>query len=65
VIEILQVTKMRDISPGQRELDVLRVFWELGEAKVRDVYGSLALLPTPATAARRELDGWFVGTIVL
>jgi predicted transcriptional regulator len=30
-----------EISPSQRELDVLKVLWELGEAKVRDVHEAM------------------------
>jgi BlaI family penicillinase repressor len=30
-----------DVSPSQRELDVLKVLWELGEAKVRDVHEAM------------------------
>ena len=29
---------MAELSPSQRELDVLKVLWELGEAKVRAVH---------------------------
>ena len=29
---------MNDVAPSERELDVLKVLWELGEAKVRDVH---------------------------
>lgn len=32
---------MTDVSPSQRELDVLKVLWELGEAKVRDVHEAM------------------------
>ena len=32
---------MSDVSPSQRELDVLKVLWELGEAKVRDVHEAM------------------------
>ena len=32
---------MPDISPSQRELDVLKVLWETGEAKVRDVHEAM------------------------
>lgn len=32
---------MSDVSPTERELDVLKVLWELGEAKVRDVHEAL------------------------
>lgn len=29
---------MTEVAPSERELDVLKVLWELGEAKVRDVH---------------------------
>ena len=29
---------MDDASPSERELDVLKVLWELGESKVRDIH---------------------------
>lgn len=32
---------MSDLNPSERELDVLKVLWELGEAKVRDVHAVL------------------------
>ncbi len=32
---------MSEISPSERELDVLKVLWELGESKVRDVHAAL------------------------
>lgn len=32
---------MNDVSPSERELDVLKALWELGEAKVRDVHSLL------------------------
>jgi len=32
---------MNDVAPSERELDILKVLWELGEAKVRDVHESL------------------------
>ena len=32
---------MPDISPSERELDILKVLWHLGEAKVRDVHAAL------------------------
>lgn|SRR5262245_9599209 len=32
---------MPEASPSQRELDVLKVLWELGEAKVRDVHEAM------------------------
>jgi predicted transcriptional regulator len=28
----------KEIAPSDRELDILKVFWEIGEASVRDVY---------------------------
>jgi len=34
---------MSDLSPSERELDVLKVLWELGEAKVRDVHAAMSL----------------------
>jgi BlaI family transcriptional regulator, penicillinase repressor len=33
--------KVSDISPSQRELDVLKVLWDIGEAKVRDVHEAM------------------------
>lgn len=32
---------MAESGPSERELDVLKVLWELGEAKVRDVHEAL------------------------
>lgn len=32
---------MPELSPSERELDILKVLWELGEAKVRDVHAAL------------------------
>lgn len=32
---------MPEVSPSERELDVLKVLWELGEAKVRDVHAAM------------------------
>ena len=32
---------MDEIAPSERELDVLKALWELGEAKVRDVHAVL------------------------
>lgn len=32
---------MGDVSPSERELDVLKVLWELGESKVRDVHEAM------------------------
>lgn|SRR5487761_941885 len=32
---------MSEPNPSQRELDVLKVLWDLGEAKVRDVHSAL------------------------
>jgi len=32
---------MSEISPSERELDVLKVLWDLGESKVRDVHAAL------------------------
>ena len=32
---------MADASPSERELDVLKVLWDLGEAKVRDVHEAM------------------------
>ena len=32
---------MADISPSERELDILKVLWDLGEAKVRDIHAVL------------------------
>ena len=32
---------MPDINPTERELDLLKVLWDLGEAKVRDVHEAL------------------------
>src|SRR5687768_14333764 len=31
-----------DIAPTDRELEILKVLWELGEASVRDVHAELA-----------------------
>lgn len=33
-----QVTMPSDASPTRRELDILSLLWEMGEASVRDVY---------------------------
>lgn len=30
-----------DLSPSERELDILKVLWRLGESKVRDVHRAL------------------------
>ena len=30
--------KAADVNPSERELDILKVLWELGESKVRDVH---------------------------
>ncbi len=32
---------MTDIAPTERELDVLKVLWDLGEARVRDVHEAM------------------------
>lgn len=32
---------MTDNGPSERELDVLKVLWEIGEAKVRDVHAAM------------------------
>jgi len=32
---------MPDAAPSERELDVLKVLWDLGEAKVRDVHEAM------------------------
>jgi len=32
---------MPEVSPSERELDILKVLWRLGEAKVRDVHAAL------------------------
>lgn len=32
---------MVDVSPSEREMDVLKVLWELGESKVRDVHQAM------------------------
>src|SRR4051812_6645637 len=29
---------MADVTPSERELDILKVLWDIGEAKVRDVH---------------------------
>jgi len=34
---------MSEINPSERELDVLKVLWNLGEAKVRDVHAAMCL----------------------
>lgn len=33
---------MADAGPSERELDLLKVLWDLGEAKVRDVHAELS-----------------------
>ena len=33
---------MSDTAPTERELDVLKVLWDLGESKVRDVHQALS-----------------------
>jgi predicted transcriptional regulator len=33
---------MPDTGPSERELDILKVLWDLGEAKVRDIHAVLA-----------------------
>jgi BlaI family penicillinase repressor len=33
---------MRKRSPSERELDVLKVLWEIGEAKVRDIHAAVS-----------------------
>jgi len=40
-MQIEQGDAVSDVSPSQRELDVLKVLWELGEAKVRDVHEAM------------------------
>ncbi len=32
---------MPDVKPSERELDVLKILWELGEAKVREVHAAM------------------------
>lgn len=32
---------MADTTPSEREMDVLKVLWELGEARVRDVHRAM------------------------
>ena len=32
---------MSEVSPSERELDILKVLWELGESKVRDVHTAM------------------------
>jgi len=32
---------MTDANPSERELDILKVLWDLGESKVRDVHEAL------------------------
>ncbi len=32
---------MAELAPSERELDILKVLWELGESKVRDVHEAL------------------------
>ncbi len=32
---------MPDAAPSERELDVLKVLWDLGEARVRDVHAAM------------------------
>ena len=33
---------MADTTPSEREMDVLKVLWELGEARVRDVHRAMS-----------------------
>ena len=33
---------MAEANPSERELDLLKILWDLGEAKVRDVHAALA-----------------------
>ncbi len=35
------VEVMNDPSPSERELDVLKILWEIGESKVRDVHEAM------------------------
>lgn len=39
---------MADSNPSERELDILKILWERGECKVRDVHESLNLQQTTA-----------------
>jgi len=32
---------MNEAAPSERELDVLKVLWELGESKVRDIHAAM------------------------
>ena len=32
----------KEIAPSDRELDILKVFWEIGEASVRDVHSRMS-----------------------
>lgn len=34
---------MADVSPSERELDLLKILWDLGEVKVRDVHEALTV----------------------
>jgi len=35
------VHKLAETTPSEREMDVLKVLWKLGEARVRDVHGEM------------------------
>ena len=32
----------KEIAPSDRELDILKIFWEIGEASVRDVHSRMS-----------------------
>ncbi len=47
---------MTDANPSERELDILKVLWNLGESKVRDVHAALnAQQPTAFTTVQTLL----------
>ena len=56
---------MSDNAPTERELDVLKVLWDLGESKVREVYQALSAqeecaFTTVQTVLRIMADKGFV-----
>jgi predicted transcriptional regulator len=59
------IDSMPELSPSERELDVLKVLWELGEAKVRDIHVALCAqqktaFTTAQTILRIMADKGFV-----
>jgi BlaI family penicillinase repressor len=47
---------MTDSNPSERELDVLKVLWDLGESKVRDVHTAMCVQqPTAFTTVQTLL----------